>query len=77
MKKETPAVGTTYALTVNRWRILWTGNQMAGREQSQKMKKDTKSLVLVPEFGIPLGTVKNSESAFAQGRKKGAEAWKH
>lgn len=26
---------------------------MNGREPSQKRKKDTKSTVLVPEFGIP------------------------
>jgi len=38
-------------LTVKRWRIWWTGNQMAGREQSQKMKKEAKSAVVVPEPG--------------------------
>jgi hypothetical protein len=41
MKKAIPAQGTKYALTVNRWRILWTGNQMAGSEQTQKRKKET------------------------------------
>jgi hypothetical protein len=59
IKKEKPAVGTTNDLTVKRWRILWTGNQIAGKEQSQKMKKDTKALVLVPELGMPLWTLVN------------------
>ena len=27
---------------------MWTGNQIAGREQSQKMKKETQSAVVVP-----------------------------
>ena len=54
IKKATPAVGTTYALTVNRCLILWTGNQIAGKDMSQKMKNETKSTVLVPESGIPL-----------------------
>jgi hypothetical protein len=54
MKKEIPAVGTTKALTVNKCRILCTGNQIAGSEQSQKMKNERKSLVFVPELGIPL-----------------------
>jgi hypothetical protein len=40
MKKATPAVGTKYAFTVNRWRILWTGNQIAGNEQNQNKKND-------------------------------------
>lgn len=40
MKKAIPAQGTKYAFTVKRCRTLWTGNQMAGREQNQKMKKD-------------------------------------
>merc|ERR1712000_773543 len=31
-RKAIPATGTTYALTVKRCRILWTGNQIAGRE---------------------------------------------
>ena len=39
---------------------------MAGREQSQKMEKDTKSLVLVPEFGIPFGTEEFSVSICAR-----------
>lgn len=46
IKKAMPAGGTKYALAVNKCRILWTGNQMAGREQSQKIKNDTKSGVL-------------------------------
>lgn len=42
---------------MNRWRIFSTGNQMAGREMSQKRKKLTQSAVVVPEpagkvFGI-------------------------
>ena len=42
---------------VKRWRILCTGNQMAGKLQAQKRKKLTKSLVSVPElFGMLLGT---------------------
>jgi hypothetical protein len=36
-------------LTVKRWRIWWTGNQMAGREKSQKRKKETKRAVEVPD----------------------------
>jgi len=40
IRKAMPAAGTKYALTVKRWRILWTGNQMAGNEQSQKMKNE-------------------------------------
>ena len=56
MKNAKPATGTKYAFTVNRCLILWTGNQMAGKLQSQKRKKLTKSRVLVPEpcmvFGI-------------------------
>lgn len=54
MKNAMPAVGTTYALTVNRCRILCTGNQIAGREINQKMKKQVKSRVFVPELGMPL-----------------------
>ena len=50
MKNATPATGTTYALKVKRCLILWTGNQIAGRLHNQKIKKLTKSLVLVPEF---------------------------
>lgn len=42
-----PATGTKYDLTVNRCRIWWTGNQIAGREQSQKMKNETQSAVVV------------------------------
>ncbi len=38
MKKEMPQMGTKYDLTVNKCRILCTGNQMAGSEHSQKMK---------------------------------------
>jgi hypothetical protein len=59
IKNAIPAVGTTNALTVNRCRILWTGNQIAGSEQSQKMKKETKSLVFVPELGMPLWRLVN------------------
>lgn len=54
MKKAIPAAGTKYALTVNKWRILWTGGHRKGSEPSQKMKKPTKSRVEVPEFGMPL-----------------------
>jgi hypothetical protein len=54
MKNDIPAVGTTKALTVNKCLILWTGNQIAGSEQSQKMKNERKSLVVVPELGMPL-----------------------
>lgn len=49
MKKVMPAVGATIAFRVNRWRILWIGNQIAGREMSQKRKKHMKSRVVVPE----------------------------
>jgi len=49
MKKVMPAVGATIAFTVNRCRILWIGNQIAGREMSQKRKKHIKSLVVVPD----------------------------
>jgi len=49
MRKAIPATGTKYDLTVNKWRIWWTGNQMAGNEQSQKMKKEAKSAVDVPD----------------------------
>ncbi len=60
IKNDRPAVGTTYALTVNKCRILWTGNQIAGKERSQKMKKERKSLVFVPEeAGSPLWRVVN------------------
>jgi hypothetical protein len=56
MKKVIPAVGATMALRVKRCRIVWMGNQMAGREISQKRKKHIKSLVLVPdEAGIVFG----------------------
>lgn len=67
-KKVMPAMGTTTAFTVKRWRlrdrqpdgtfgqmkradahILWMGNQIAGREMSQKRKKHMKSFVSVPE----------------------------
>jgi hypothetical protein len=41
MRKAMPAHGTKYDLTVKRWRIFSTGNQMAGREQNQKRKKET------------------------------------
>ena len=54
MKNVMPAMGTTKALTVNKCRILCTGNQIAGKETSQKMKKETKSRVFVPDPGIPL-----------------------
>jgi hypothetical protein len=40
MKKAIPAHGTKNDLTVKRWRIWCTGNQIAGSEQNQKMKKD-------------------------------------
>ena len=43
IKKATPATGTKKALTVKRWRILWTGNQMAGKLQKQNRKKLRKS----------------------------------
>jgi hypothetical protein len=43
------------------WSALWMGSAseirvltMAGNERSQNMKKETKSLVLVPLFGILL-----------------------
>ena len=49
MKKVMPAVGATIALSVNRWRILWMGNQIAGREMSQNRKKHIKSRVVVPD----------------------------
>ncbi len=55
MKNDIPAVGTTKDLTVNKCLIWWTGNQIAGSEQSQKTKKERKSLVVVPELGMPLG----------------------
>ena len=42
MKRAMPAVGATTALTVKRWRILWTGNQMNGSEPSQKRKNEMK-----------------------------------
>lgn len=67
MKNAMPAMGTTIALAVKRWRlqgckgewvlytnglkgtyILWMGNQMAGREISQKRKKHMKSRVDIP-----------------------------
>lgn len=62
MKNEIPAVGTTYAFTVKRCRILWTGNQIAGSETNQKMKNDTNSTVLVPEPGIPLWILLTSQA---------------
>lgn len=40
MKKAMPAQGTKYAFTVKRCRTLCTGNQMAGSDNSQKMKKE-------------------------------------
>lgn len=53
MKKAMPAAGATKDLTVKRWRILYTGNHKNGSEPSQNRKKETKSLVLVPdEAGI-------------------------
>ena len=60
MKKEIPAVGTTHALTVNKCRILCTGNHRNGREHSQKRRKEKKSRVLVPDaldmvFLLPSG----------------------
>ena len=60
MKKQIPAVGTTYALTVNKCRILCTGNQRKGRDPNQKKRKETKSRVLVPDdldmvFLLPSG----------------------
>ena len=51
MKNVMPAIGATIAFSVKKCRILWMGNQMAGREMSQKRKKDMKSLVVVPEEG--------------------------
>jgi len=53
MKKATPAMGTTIALAVKRCLILCTGNQIAGREHSQKMKNDKKKSLVVPDPGIP------------------------
>ena len=55
MKKLMPQMGTTKDLKVKRWRILWTGNQIAGSEQSQNIKKDTNAGVDVPDVGMPLG----------------------
>lgn len=46
-----PATGTTYDLTVNRCLIWCTGNQIAGKLQSQKMKNETKSLVVRRDGG--------------------------
>ena len=47
---------TAGALSASLWadrrkmtHILWMGNQMAGREMSQKRKKHRKSFVVVPE----------------------------
>jgi hypothetical protein len=54
-RKTIPATGTKYALTVKRCLILWTGNQIAGKLPSQKMKKLTQSIVVVPEFCIVFG----------------------
>lgn len=46
---------------MKRWRILWTGNQSAGRLMSQKIKKLTQSAVVVPESaGNVLGMVLRS-----------------
>src|SRR6478735_585814 len=57
-RKVIPATGTTYALTVKRCRTLWTGNQSAGSDTSQKMKKEAKCAVSVPEFSLKvLGTL--------------------
>lgn len=39
---------------MNKWRILWTGNQMAGNEPAQNRKNETKSAVVVPESGAKL-----------------------
>lgn len=52
MKNAMPAVGTKYALTVNRCRILCTGGQMKGRLPSQNRKKLVNATVFVPEFGM-------------------------
>lgn len=49
MKKATPAAGATNAFTVNKWRILCTGNHRNGRDPIQKRKNETKSRVLVPD----------------------------
>jgi hypothetical protein len=59
-KNTIPAVGTTYALTVNKCRILCTGNHRNGSDPNQKRKKETKSRVLVPDdldmvFLLPSG----------------------
>lgn len=65
IKKAMAAQGTKYALTVKRWRIWWTGNQIAGRESSQKMKKLTQSAVVVPESaGKVFGIVSRSFHSF-------------
>src|SRR5690242_1574131 len=63
MKKAIPAVGTTYAFTVNKWRILWTAGQRNGREPSQKNRYETKWTVFVPELGIPFGMPPVSSSS--------------
>lgn len=52
MKKATPAIGTTMALAVNKCRILWTGNQMAGNEKNQKRKKERNMSLDVPDPGM-------------------------
>ncbi|EMD35441.1 hypothetical protein CERSUDRAFT_85420 [Gelatoporia subvermispora B] len=49
MKNVIPAIGTTTAFKVNKCRILWIGNQIAGSDISQKRKKHMKSRVVVPE----------------------------
>jgi hypothetical protein len=54
MKKEIPAVGTMMAFTVNKCRIVCTGKKIAGSDNTQKIKKERKSLVVVPELGMPL-----------------------
>ena len=47
-KKTRPAVGTTYALMVNKCRILCTGNHKNGSDPNQKRTKEMMSRVLVP-----------------------------
>jgi hypothetical protein len=52
---NTPATGTVYDFTVNKCRIWYTGNQIAGNENSQNRKKQRYDLVSVPDPGIPFG----------------------
>lgn len=49
-KNAIPANGTNHALTVKRWRILCTGNQMAGSDPSQNRKKLVNAMTFVPDM---------------------------